>query len=79
MSNTRFVVADVTLNDRWRIFDTEDGNRVVTGKRHRAAAEKEARELNNHDCMEHAQPCTTTGPLGHGWECGRCGAFLQAG
>lgn len=33
----------------------------------------------DHDCMEHAVQCTTDGPLGHGWECGRCGNFLQAG
>jgi hypothetical protein len=33
----------------------------------------------DHARMEHAVPCTTDGPLGHGWECGRCGAFLQAG
>jgi hypothetical protein len=32
-----------------------------------------------HDCTEYAVPCTTDGPLGHGWECGACGAFLQAG
>ena len=32
-----------------------------------------------HDCWEHAVPYTSDGPLGHGWECGTCGAFLQAG
>ena len=32
-----------------------------------------------HDCDDHARPCTTDGPLGHGWECGKCGNFLQAG
>lgn len=32
-----------------------------------------------HDCMTNAVPCKTDGPLGHGWECGVCGEFLQAG
>lgn len=34
----------------------------------------------DHDCDENAVPYTNSGgPLGHGWECGVCGAFLQAG
>lgn len=32
-----------------------------------------------HDCHEEAVYVKTDGPLGHGWECGQCGAFLQAG
>lgn len=37
-----------------------------------------------HDCDEHAVPYDHrgepgAGPLGHGFECGRCGRFLQAG
>ena len=32
-----------------------------------------------HNCMENAVPYTSDGALGHGWECGVCGAFLQAG
>lgn len=32
-----------------------------------------------HDCHENAVPYESDGPLGHGWECGVCGAFLQAG
>lgn len=32
-----------------------------------------------HDCDENAVPYVSDGPLGHGWECGRCGKFLQAG
>lgn len=32
-----------------------------------------------HDCEENAVPYTSTGALGHGWECGICGKFLQAG
>jgi hypothetical protein len=36
--------------------------------------------LATHDCMDYAQTYSSSdGPLGHGWECGRCGAFLQAG
>jgi hypothetical protein len=35
--------------------------------------------LAPHDCHEHAYPHPTDGPLGHGWSCGICGAFLQAG
>ena len=36
-------------------------------------------EEEEHDCMEHAYPHGTDGPLGHGWSCGVCGEFLQAG
>ncbi len=32
-----------------------------------------------HDCMEYPVPYVSDGPLGHGYECGVCGAFLQAG
>lgn len=32
-----------------------------------------------HDCDAFAVPYVSDGPLGHGWECGRCGKFLQAG
>lgn len=32
-----------------------------------------------HDCFEEAVPILTNGPLGHGWACGICGTFLQAG
>jgi hypothetical protein len=47
------------------------------------AAEKFAAQVSQesraHNCDDHARPCKTNGPLGHGWECGECGAFLQAG
>lgn len=33
----------------------------------------------DHDCQEHATYILTDGPIGHGWECGVCGDFLQAG
>jgi hypothetical protein len=32
-----------------------------------------------HNCWDDAVPYVSDGPLGHGWECGTCGAFLQAG
>lgn len=32
-----------------------------------------------HDCWENPVPYVSDGALGHGWECGVCGAFLQAG
>jgi hypothetical protein len=32
-----------------------------------------------HDCIKNAVPYVSDGPLGHGWDCGICGAFLQAG
>ena len=30
-------------------------------------------------CMDNAKPYTSDGALGHGFECGVCGKFLQAG
>lgn len=36
-------------------------------------------DLETHDCDENAVPYTSDGALGHGWECGLCGKFLQAG
>jgi excinuclease UvrABC nuclease subunit len=38
-----------------------------------------ATRKQDHDCIAYAKPCFTDGPLGHGWKCGRCGSFLQAG
>lgn len=35
--------------------------------------------VEDHDCQENAVPYESDGALGHGWECGKCGAFLQAG
>jgi len=43
-----------------------------------AIAESEV-EPPVHDCWENPVPYESDGPLGHGWECGVCGAFLQAG
>jgi hypothetical protein len=33
----------------------------------------------SHNCEENAVPYKSDGALGHGWECGICGRFLQAG
>ncbi len=32
-----------------------------------------------HDCNNHPVPYRSDGALGHGFECGICGRFLQAG
>lgn len=33
----------------------------------------------DHDCWDHAGPYQSDGELGHGFECKKCGKFLQAG
>lgn len=33
----------------------------------------------DHDCFDNAVPYESDGALGHGFECGICGRFLQAG
>jgi len=38
-----------------------------------------ARYVEEHDCWEHSVEYESDGPLGHGWECGLCGALLQVG
>lgn len=35
--------------------------------------------IEPHDCWDYSIAYTSDGPLGHGVECGKCGAFLQAG
>ena len=37
------------------------------------------RPQDDHRCFDYAVPYESDGALGHGWECGRCGKFLQAG
>lgn len=37
------------------------------------------RDMGPHDCWDNAVHVTTDGPLGHGWKCSVCDAFLQAG
>lgn len=43
------------------------------------AAHYLAEHQPDHDCWSNAVPYVSDGALGHGWECGICGAFLQAG
>jgi len=33
----------------------------------------------DHDCFDFAISYESDGPLGHGYECGKCGLFMQAG
>ena len=40
-------------------------------------AEFEAKQ--SHVCEDNPVPYVSDGALGHGWECGECGRFLQAG
>jgi hypothetical protein len=51
---------------------------VEAGATAAAVAESDT-PIPDHDCMENAVPYVSDGPLGHGWECGVCGEFLQAG
>jgi hypothetical protein len=37
------------------------------------------KDVPPHDCEENMVPYKSDGALGHGWECGLCGRFLQAG
>ena len=55
----------------WRVIDLPGVGYVHEGVG--PAADEE------HDCWANAVPYTSDGPLGHGWECGVCGEFLQAG
>lgn len=44
-----------------------------------AAVAQSDTPIPDHDCWENAVPYSSDGPIGHGWECGVCGEFLQAG
>ncbi len=50
-----------------------------TVPRFNAANRRHVEESNAHDCMANAVPYVSDGALGHGFECGICGNFLQAG
>lgn len=50
--------------------------KVAAGKSQRDA---EMERIANHDCEDEAVEYESDGALGHGWECGVCGRFLQAG
>jgi hypothetical protein len=51
---------------------------VEAGATAAAVAESDT-PVPDHDGWENAVPYVSDGPLGHGWECGVCGEFLQAG
>ena len=51
----------------------------VTDERTPTAAIHAALGIPEHDCWEYPVPYVSDGPLGHGWECGKCGALLQVG
>lgn len=46
---------------------------------HTAASIRRDKEAAGHDCEANAVPYESDGALGHGFECGVCGRFLQAG
>ena len=49
-------------------------------RREAQALEEEPQLTCEPECdMDNAVPYRSTGALGHGWECGICGNFLQAG
>lgn len=35
--------------------------------------------LRAHNCWDYPQYTETDGPIGHGYECGKCGSILQVG
>ncbi len=68
--------ADKSTSHYWDVVTGED---VAAPPAH-SFTEEAACRRHDHECANHAVPYTNgDGPLGHGWECGRCGEFLQAG
>jgi hypothetical protein len=56
-----------------------DPTPVKSGKRQQRVKTKKIK-IEKHNCWDNAVPYTGSGgPLNHGWECGYCGEFLQAG
>lgn len=53
--------------------------RLVEAKSLDEIVERSPRKVDPHDCEAHAVPYKSGGALGHGFECGICGKFLQAG
>lgn len=65
---------------RVQVLRTDDGLCRVSHGDDRFTVRDEALSYDDaHDCNENAVPYVSDGALGHGWECGVCGAFLQAG
>ncbi len=63
----KFTVPDVTISE------------AVPAGQLAEYVEQESVEVPVHNCDENAVPYVSDGALGHGWECGLCGRFLQAG
>jgi hypothetical protein len=61
------------------IVPPTSGNTPVEAGQTEARIAEQGVEIPAHDCDDHAVPYVSDGALGHGWECGLCGAFLQAG
>lgn len=66
------------MNDDLEFVVVPDQPSVVAGEVARVNAERGI-EIPEHDCWENPVPYVSDGALGHGFECGVCGAFLQAG
>lgn len=64
-------IADLTIR-------VVGGGPVVVGRLERQISES-GETPPPHDCEANAVPYVSDGALGHGFECGVCGAFLQAG
>lgn len=69
------------------VFNPEDGSlteQTVPTPAKLAKARKQAIQLEaigvraDHDCFDNAVPYRIPG-VGHGWECGICGALVQTG
>ncbi len=52
---------------------------VRAGELEKAIAEGRIETPEPHTCEAYPVPYVSDGALGHGFECGKCGAFLQAG
>ncbi|MCA1571164.1 MAG: hypothetical protein LC798_12775 [Chloroflexi bacterium] len=74
--------AEMTQSWQAQIAEALAAERAATvqcGARAAAIAAGEIEAPAPHDCDEQAVPYESEGALGHGFECGACGAFLQAG
>jgi hypothetical protein len=55
------------------------GRKIEPEPRYFTSDGKPRHMLCEHNCDENVVPYESDGALGHGWECGVCGTFLQAG
>lgn len=63
----------------WTLKEKRDGRWVVVDTHCSREKAEGFVQSSSHNCWEEAVQVKTDGPIGHGWECGKCGAFLQAG